>query len=399
MNKLISVILCFLIVLTGCSTNKESSINDKNEESADVNGTEDLNEDFYDDLPDVDLNLLSQEEMNQFISDTALAEMEYRLESDEYKLESVDVVYLSKEYVDELEYNSKENVFFGYTLSELDQQFAGQKYIFTLGENGETIVKVIENNDKYLETVIKNVAIGAGVIVVLITVSVVTSGAGTAPVVQVLHGICVAGAQKGLLGAALGTCIGGIGSGIAEYAKTGDTSRIAESMLVGASYGFEIGAISGAAIGVGTKSYDLYKASKSILDPYKAEQVAADFYKGEMQKAFKNGVEVSVSETGHTRPDVIRTIGDTIEAIEVKTYDLSTKTNRYNLCHELKRQISQRINDLPNGSLQRIALNVQGRGYSKDFIEKIVKMIRISVNQYYPNIPIDVFDYFGVVSY
>ena len=52
--------------------------------------------------------------------------------SAEYRVVGVKAAYVSKEYLDELAYNSKENVFFGYTLSELNERFGGAKYVFTL---------------------------------------------------------------------------------------------------------------------------------------------------------------------------------------------------------------------------------------------------------------------------
>lgn len=56
------------------------------------------------------------------------------LDSSDYFVENVQAVYISQEYLDELAFNSQENVYFGYTLSELNAQFQGEKYIFTLGE-------------------------------------------------------------------------------------------------------------------------------------------------------------------------------------------------------------------------------------------------------------------------
>lgn len=61
------------------------------------------------------------------------------LDSSDYFVENVQAVYISQEYLDELAFNSQENVYFGYTLSELNAQFQGEKYIFTLGENNETV--------------------------------------------------------------------------------------------------------------------------------------------------------------------------------------------------------------------------------------------------------------------
>lgn len=61
------------------------------------------------------------------------------LDSSDYFVENVQAMYISQEYLDELAFNSQENVYFGYTLSELNAQFQGEKYIFTLGENNETV--------------------------------------------------------------------------------------------------------------------------------------------------------------------------------------------------------------------------------------------------------------------
>ena len=45
------------------------------------------------------------------------------LDSSDYFVENVQAVYISQEYLDELAFNSQENVYFGYTLSELNAQF------------------------------------------------------------------------------------------------------------------------------------------------------------------------------------------------------------------------------------------------------------------------------------
>ena len=95
------------------------------------------------------------------------------LDSSDYFVENVQAVYISQEYLDELAFNSQENVYFGYTLSELNAQFQGEKYIFTLGENNETVAVPWTDYDDAYDRVIRNVAIGAGVILVCVTVSVV----------------------------------------------------------------------------------------------------------------------------------------------------------------------------------------------------------------------------------
>lgn len=100
------------------------------------------------------------------------------LDSSDYFVENVQAVYISQEYLDELAFNSQENVYFGYTLSELNAQFQGEKYIFTLDENNETVAVPWTDYDDVYDRVIRNVAIGTGVILVCVTVSVVSAGVG-----------------------------------------------------------------------------------------------------------------------------------------------------------------------------------------------------------------------------
>ena len=75
-------------------------------------------------------------------------------------------------------YNSKVNVFFGYSLAQIDEVFQGKKYVFTLSDEGDTEVQEFIEipNDTY-NRVIKNVLIGTGVILICVTVTVLTAGA------------------------------------------------------------------------------------------------------------------------------------------------------------------------------------------------------------------------------
>ena len=50
--------------------------------------------------------------------------------------------------------------------------------MFTLGDDGDTIVTAFEAYDDTYEKVIKNVAIGTGVILICVTVSIVSEGFG-----------------------------------------------------------------------------------------------------------------------------------------------------------------------------------------------------------------------------
>ena len=52
-----------------------------------------------------------------------------------------------EEYLDEVAFNSQSNVYFGYTLAELDEVFQGTRYIFTLGDDGNTTVRELQAID------------------------------------------------------------------------------------------------------------------------------------------------------------------------------------------------------------------------------------------------------------
>ena len=123
----------------------------------------------------------------QYTQDNIASKLDVALGSDDYKVEDVYAIYVSKEYLDELEYNSKANIYFGYTLEELQESFGDQKYIFTLGEDGQTTVKAFENYDNTYDQIVRNVAMGSGVILICVVVTVATGGAGAPAAVGVFR--------------------------------------------------------------------------------------------------------------------------------------------------------------------------------------------------------------------
>ena len=107
---------------------------------------------------------LSDATLLRYVEDSVYADIVTALNSEDYFVENVNAIYISKEYLDELDYNSQENIYFGYTLSELNSYFEGTRYVFTLDENDETTVKKFESYDDTFDKVVKNVAVGSGVI-------------------------------------------------------------------------------------------------------------------------------------------------------------------------------------------------------------------------------------------
>ena len=196
--------------------------------------------------------------LRTYIEDTLYESLVSELDSDEYFVENISAIYISQDYLDELEYNSRANVFFGYTLSELEAQFEGNRYVFTLGENNETVVEPWEDYVDPMGRVIRNVAIGTGVILVCVTVSVVTAGTGA----YACSMIFAAAAKTGTIMAAKGGALGAISAGTVKLVQTGNVNEAFDAALLGGSEGFKWGAISGALVGGIGEGATLYGEAK-----------------------------------------------------------------------------------------------------------------------------------------
>lgn len=303
----------------------------------------------------------------------------------------------------EVAYNSQSNIFFGYTLKDINELYQGNKYVFTLGEDGSTTVRPFEDYDDTYDRVIKNVAIGTGVILICVTVSVVTGGAGVAPVSLVF----AASAKTATAFALSSSAIGAISAGIIEAVRTGDTDAVVESAALAASEGFKWGAISGAFVGGVKEACAINRAKKAIEgarevaqgtvdvpvdeQPWRqAELRALNEQGGYEQLSYLNGKQVPFGTQGATRPDVVRIVGDHIEAVEVKYYNLESPQSLNTLYNELTREVSARVTNLPAGSTQRIVLDVTGRGFSLETCEAVRDNIWNVLKDIYPNIPIDI---------
>ena len=353
---------------------------------------------------------LSDPELLRYVEDTVYADLVNQLNSDDYFVENVEAVYISKEYLDELAYNSQENIYFGYKLSELDKAFQGEKYIFRLSDTGETEVVLFEEYDDTYDKVIRNVAIGTGVILLCVTVSVVTGGVG-APAASMIF---AASAKSAAAFALSSGVISGASAGIVEGYKTHDYNKALKAAALKGSEGFMWGAITGAVTGGLDEYLSIKEGVKvvDVLDDYPmfiddadltvydipgiedipewraAELRAYQIFGGEEQLSFLNGEQVLMNTEGATRPDLIRAIGNSHEAVEVKFYDL--EHNLSNLCSELKRQVGDRVVNLPEGYTQRVVLDVTGKGYTREIIEQAVTKVSDSLFDIYPNIPINV---------
>lgn len=239
MKRVLSLLILSALLLTSCGNSNSSNVKSESK----VNDSEISNEDYTEKF-----NSINDQELNQYIEDAVYVELVNQINEwdteEEYYVESVDTAYISQEYIDELTYNSQSNIFFGYNLADLDEDFS-EKYVFSLGEEGETIIRPVEEYVNEYEAAIKNVAMGSGVILVCVTVSVATGGVGTGAITIVFAEAAASGAVcAGMSGAIAGTA-----SAIVAGIKTKNMNEAVKSGLIGASEGFKCGAIIGAVTG------------------------------------------------------------------------------------------------------------------------------------------------------
>lgn len=354
---------------------------------------------------------LSDPNLHRQIEDDVYSQLEDNLD-DEYEVLGVSAIYLSQEYIEELEYNSQKNIYFGYTIDEIEAQYGDAPYIFTLGDDGTTVVQLVEPSEDHYNEIVRNVAIGTGVILICVTVAIVSGGtlAGPSAVAgaTVINTIFATAATDAAIYAVGGAIVSGVTAGIVTGYQTGDYQDALNEGALAASSGFMWGAISGAIIGgiVGANPSIpnpvqppnwLLRAS-TIPTPYESEEAIATYLAEQYgddvittQECYLGGEVVSPSTPGHTRPDVvIHNPNGTITAVEIKNYDLSSNTNVWGMISKLRAQISSRLINLPEGSTQQIIIDVTGRPYANDaaFLQSIQTWINNALADLYPDITI-----------
>lgn len=399
MKRMISFILTCVLLLSGCNqqlTSTSSSVSQiddsKNQNASDAieqfeSSTSTLTAPKQEDIPI--FNNLNDSHLLQYVEDTVYTGLVDEFSSEDYIIENVSAIYYSKEYLDETAYNSKANIFFGYTLAELDEQFQGERYVFTLNDNGETTVQRFEDYDDTYDRVIKNVAVGTGVILVCVTVSVVSAGVG-APTVSMIF---AASAKTGTAFALSSAGFSGIFAGTITGIQTKDFDQAIKTAALTGSESFKWGAISGALIGGLSEAHTLRNAANTIDNipsPRQSELDVFNQYGGSEQMTYMGGKEVPFGTPGSTRPDIVRMVDNHLEAIEVKNYNLENSKSLNTLYNELERQVSARVANCPPGTTQRIVLDVRGRNFNQELISSVSETIEERLIDIYPNIPIDI---------
>ena len=87
---------------------------------------------------------MADAELLPYLEQAIYTDLLTNLDDEEYYVETVTTRYVSKEYLEECAYNSQENIYFGYSLAELNDIFQGERYVFTLSETGETTVEAFQ---------------------------------------------------------------------------------------------------------------------------------------------------------------------------------------------------------------------------------------------------------------
>ena len=197
------------------------------------------------DTEDFTFDALNDPELLEYTENSIYSDLTEQLDLSDYHIDNVSAVYISKEYLEERAYNSQSNIFFGYSLDELDAQFQGKRYIFTLDEDDVTTVVPFtaydDNYEQVIEQAFQNVAIGTGIILISVTVSVISGGVGI-PAVSM---ISASSAKTAAIYAASSGIMSGVMAGIFNGVQTGDFQEALKAGILAGSKDFKWGAIVG----------------------------------------------------------------------------------------------------------------------------------------------------------
>lgn len=289
LSLLLIISLCASLVLASCSKNEQVETT-----TTTTIVTDQTN------LPD--FNGLDDQKLLGYVEDNIYTTVVETLNSEDYFVENVSTKYISKEYLEELAFNSQDNIYFGYNLKSLEEQFQGTKFVFSTDEEAtKTIVKEFEKYDDTYDQVVKNVAIGSGVILVCVTVSVVA-----APSAPAISMIMAYSAKTGAIAATSSGAIGGITAGIIEGVQTKDFDKAKKAAALEGSKAFKWGAITGALSGGATEAIGLKGAATNGLTMNEAATVQKDSkYPLDVIKNFKSMDEYNVYKEAGLKVDMV----------------------------------------------------------------------------------------------
>ena len=267
---------------------------------------------------------LSDEELRPYLENNIYDDLIDQI-GQNYLVQNIETVYVSQEYLDELAFNSEANIYFGYTLAELEDQFEGQKYVYTVSDDGQTIVKVFEGqDDDAFNTVVKNIAVGSGVILVCVTVSALA--ATSAPAVSMVFAVA---AKTGTEAALSGGAISALTAGAAKAIETGgNMDEALKSAVVAGSEGFKWGAIGGCLTGGAKETAGLKWATKSGLKMNEAATIQRESkYPLDVIRNIKSMDEYSVYKSAGLEAKAVGNKAALVQEIDLSRVDEKGMTN------------------------------------------------------------------------
>lgn len=274
-------------------------------------------------LSGIDFSGLSDPDLLRYIEDNVYSTLIENLDSDDFFVENVSAIYISKEYLDEMAYNSKANIYFGYTLSELSDQFQGTKYVFTLGEDGQTVVQDFQSYDDTFDKVIRNVAIGAGVVLLCVTVSIVTGG--TASAISVIFAASAKTATTFALSCGV---LSGVAAGIAKGIQTEDFDESLKAAALAGSESFMWGALTGAITGGAQSAIALKGATLNGLTLNEVATIQRESkYPLDVIKQFKTVEQYNICKNAGLVPVTINEKTALVRSIDLNYVDEWERSN------------------------------------------------------------------------
>lgn len=275
-------------------------------------------------IAEISFTEMSDPALLKFVEDSVYSDLVNELNSDSYFVENVSAIYISKEYLEEIAYNSQENIYFGYTLAELENQFQGTKFVFTIGEDGQTIVHEFEAFDDTYDKVIRNVVTGAGVILVCVTVATVSASLGV-PAVSIIF---AASAKTGTAFALSSSLFSGFTSGIVTGIQTKDFEQSLKAAALEGSNGFKWGALTGILFGGAGKSIALSGATRKGLTLNQAARIQNESkYPLDVIKEFAKMEQYEISKRAGLTPARINGKTALIRKIDLEFLDEFGVTN------------------------------------------------------------------------
>ena len=285
----VAVVSMFGASLSACAKNPEQAVSTVQESTSSEPAAAAKKSDLG-----VEFKGLEDPQVQRYLEDSVYDQVLPLIDTDKYAVENVQATHVSQEYLDELAYNSRQSIYFGLTLAELNEAFDGQRYVFGVDAAGKTTVTSFEQYDDTTEKVLQNVAVGTGVILLSVTIASVAGSVG-APAISVIF---ATGAKSGTVAALADSAISG---GIAAFVSAmegDDPQRILKEAALEGSNAFKWRAFGGIIKSAATKAKVLHAATSGGLSLNEVARIQKEskypldlirtFHRKETYTVFKN---------------------------------------------------------------------------------------------------------------